>query len=65
MSQQQFYETVQREQEYKETMMEENKFKELFSLNVNDRTEQKDGLTYLSWAWAWAEFKKAYPNAHY
>lgn len=65
MSQQAFYETVQREQEYKETIMEENKFKELFELNVNHKTEQKDGLTYLSWAWAWAEFKKVYPNAHY
>lgn len=63
MSQQQFYETVQREEQY--IMETENKFKELFALNVNDRTEQKDGLTYLSWAWAWAEFKKVYPNAHY
>lgn len=31
---------------------------ELLSLNVNERTEKKNGLTYLSWAWAWAEVLK-------
>ena len=41
------------------------KFEELYSLNVNEKTEKKNGLTYLSWAWAWAEFKKAYPTAEY
>ena len=40
-------------------------FKTMYSVNVNDRTEKKNGLTYLSWAWAWAEFKKAYPDATY
>lgn len=42
---------------------------ELFStfnaLNVNERVEKKNGLTYLSWAWAWAEFKKVCPDATY
>lgn len=46
-----------------------NKFDELFALNVNDKVEKrKDGnteLSYLSWAWAWAKFKKAYPDATY
>jgi len=28
---------------------------ELLKINVNDHTEKKNGLTYLSWAWAWAE----------
>ena len=42
-----------------------SKFEELYGLNVNEKTEQKNGLTYLSWAWAWAEFKKAYPDATY
>lgn len=42
-----------------------NKFEELSKLNVNDKTETKDGLKYLSWAWAWAEFKKVYPEAEY
>lgn len=45
--------------------MENLKFEDVFKINVNDRTEEKNGLTYLSWAWAWAEFKKAYPTAEY
>lgn len=40
-------------------------FETLNSINVNEHTEKKNGLTYLSWAWAWAEVKKAYPNAFY
>lgn len=40
-------------------------FERLNAINVNDHTEKKNGLTYLSWAWAWAEVKKAYPNAIY
>ena len=40
-------------------------FNKLNAINVNGRTEEKDGLTYLSWAWAWAEVKKAYPDAAY
>lgn len=46
-----------------------NVFENLNKINVNDKTEVKDNgktkLTYLSWAWAWAEVKKAYPNAQY
>ena len=42
-----------------------SKFEELYNLNVNGKTEQKNGLTYLSWAWAWAEVKKIYPDATY
>ena len=34
----------------------------LSSINVNDKTEKKGNLTYLSWAWAWAEVKKHYPT---
>ena len=41
------------------------KFEEIYAINVNDKTEKKGGLTYLSWAPAWAEFKKIYPNANY
>lgn len=37
----------------------------LSRVNCNGHTEQKNGLTYLSWAWAWSEVKKAYPNAYY
>jgi hypothetical protein len=31
---------------------------ELLKVNVNDHTEKKNNLTYLSWAWAWAEVLK-------
>ena len=41
------------------------KFEEVYAVNVNDKTEKKGNLTYLSWAWAWAEFKKLYPGAMY
>ena len=40
-------------------------FEKLNSINVNEHTEKKNGLTYLSWAWAWAEVKKAFPEANY
>lgn len=40
-------------------------FKKLNAINTNEHTEKKNGLTYLSWAWAWAELKKVYPDATY
>lgn len=40
-------------------------FETLNNINVNGHTEKKGQLTYLSWAWAWAEIKKAYPDATY
>lgn len=36
---------------------------DLSKINVNGHTEKKNGLTYLSWAWAWAEVLKVDPNA--
>ncbi len=45
--------------------MAENYFKTLNAINVNEKTEKKNGLTYLSWAWAWAELKKLYPDSFY
>ena len=36
---------------------------ELLKLNVNDHVEKKQNLSYLSWAWAWAEALKADPAA--
>lgn len=48
--------------------MENNKksvFETLSKINVSGKTEKKNGLTYLSWAYAWAEVKKLYPNATY
>lgn len=44
---------------------ENNYFKKLNSINVNDKTEEKNGLTYISWAWAWTEVKKLFPDATY
>lgn len=41
------------------------KFEDVYAINVNDKTEKKGNLTYLSWAFAWAEFKKIYPEATY
>lgn len=46
-------------------MADRSVFETLNSINVNGHTEKKNGLTYLSWAWAWAEVKKAYPDATY
>lgn len=40
-------------------------FETLNAVNVNGHTEKKNNLTYLSWAWAWAEVKKAFPDARY
>ena len=40
-------------------------FEKLNAVNVNGHTEKKNGLTYLSWAWAWAEVKRAFPDASY
>lgn len=40
-------------------------FETLNKINVNDKTEKKNGLTYLSWAWAWGEAKKVFPEASY
>lgn len=40
-------------------------FERLNAINVNGHTEKKSGLTYLSWAWAWAEVKKVFPDAQY
>ena len=31
---------------------------DLLKINVSEHTEKKNGLTYLSWAWAWAEVLK-------
>lgn len=41
-----------------------NWFKELSAVDVNGHTREKNGLTYLSWMWAWAELKKRYPLSY-
>lgn len=40
-------------------------FEKLSQINVNEHTEKKNGLTYLSWAWAWGELLKQYPDSTY
>lgn len=42
-----------------------NWFSELNAVDCSDRIEKKNGLSYLSWAWAWAELKKRYPLSYY
>ena len=37
----------------------------LSAIDCSTFTEKKNGLTYLSWAWAWACVKKNYPSANY
>ena len=38
---------------------------ELLKINVNDHVEKKGNLSYLSWAWAWAEVLKIDPAARF
>ena len=51
------------------TTGETSVFDTLFHLDVNEHVEKKDTgrvtLSYLSWAWAWAEVKKLYEDANY
>lgn len=43
----------------------ENYFNVLNAVDCSEKTEKKNGLTYLSWAWAWGEVKKLHPDATY
>ena len=49
--------------------MENSVFEKLNAINVNEHTDVKDNgktkLTYLSWAWAYAELMKIYPDTTY
>lgn len=38
-------------------------FKILNDINISDKTKEKMGLKYLSWAYAWGELLKHYPDA--
>lgn len=49
--------------ETKKETKELNYFEQLNSINVSEHVEKKAGLNYLSWAWAWTELKKRYPEA--
>lgn len=39
-------------------------FEILSQINCSNHVEQKNGLSYLSWAWAWGELKKLYPRSY-
>ena len=40
-------------------------WKTLSAINVNEHTEKKGNLTYLSWAWAWSALMEHYPDSSY
>jgi len=40
-------------------------FEKLSTIDVGNHIEKKGNLSYLSWAWAWAELKKVYPLSFY
>lgn len=42
-----------------------NYFTELNAIDVGEKIEKKNNLSYLSWAWAWGELKKRHPTATY
>ena len=48
-------------------MPEEKKsvFETLNKIDVGEHLEKKNGLSYLSWAWAWKVLKENYPDANY
>ena len=45
--------------------MTTNYFNELNSIDLTDKIEKKNGLSYVSWSFAWQEIKKRFPNAQY
>ena len=45
--------------------MEKSIFATLNEINCNEHVEKKNGLTYLSWSWAWQIAKQNYPDAQY
>lgn len=47
------------------TKVQESVFNTLYSVDVSGKLGKKLGLSYLSWADAWAELKKRYPNSEY
>lgn len=50
----------------KETVSgEKSIFETLFNINVGEHIEKKNGLSYLSWPFAWSEVKKIFPDANY
>jgi hypothetical protein len=44
-------------------MTEKTPWEVLSRIDVADKIEKKNGLSYLSWAWAWGKLKENYPHA--
>lgn len=42
-----------------------NYFEELLNVDVSEYIEKKNGLSYVSWSYAWMELKKRHPDAQY
>ena len=45
--------------------MDKSVFEVLNAIDCSEHIEKKNGLTYLSWAWAWQILKKHYPASTY
>ena len=54
------YEKVREHVKY----FDEDPFRVLNRININNHTENKNGLTYLSWAWAWQILMELYPDSY-
>ena len=48
-----------------EALKPKNYFDELSRVDCSGKIEKKNGLSYLSWAFAWGELKKRYPLSFY
>lgn len=48
-----------------ETKKELNYFQILDAIDISDHVETKNGLSYLSWSWAWKIVKEHHPDATY
>lgn len=42
-----------------------NRFERLAAIDCGAHVERKNGLSYLSWAWAWDQFKRIFPDSFY
>lgn len=48
-----------------ETLKPKNYFEMLSRVDCSGKVEKKNGLSYLSWAFAWGELKKRFPFSYY
>ena len=40
-------------------------WEKLVTIDCSEHIEKKGGFNYLSWAWAWGELLKAFPDSSY